>query len=400
MGLLLFAAVAAASPSAACSSKHLNPASLAYIYLSEGNLVPEKDADTQQRSSGTTSGSSEPADWGGGEVIGYTRLTIEYHACESEQRDYNVERRTWWRRAFAGKSATKALGVSAKISPLNVTRVASLARIERKSDGKGEAWDTSIETDRVLTPYFRIDRSSTLDLSFDLVSTRDYNFEQSKEIFSLIEKAANLLTPSTKLITSATKERFNKTADFVNNSVSGLLHVSVKEKARRVVYLQDSNERGRLPLGSIVLMTPWANDALAPMDGSDVKKGKYRAIGRWDVFAEPVRASLFGIPNENRRLPAMNLSSSNVLNFAVDEDKTIRELLNSNQGVKAARDALVRTPGEKLAEVLCRAVMAEADRLWFSPADSGAVAWAFIADLSLTEKEGHEGCRKIENYPS
>lgn len=382
MSVLALAAAAAAS--ATCAEPNVNSAALGHIFLAkrpDQELIANSGA--------------------GGKVIGYTRLRLEFQPCGADQRKYNDERRAWFRRALAGKSASKVLGLSARITPLDVTRWASLARFERASDGKGEQWDTSIENDRVLTPYFRIDQSSTVDLNFDLVSTRDYDISLSKDAFAIIEKAAALLAPSTQLITPGSKERFNKTASFVDSSVSGLLHVSIKEKLRQVSSLQASEDGGRLELASVIFHAPWANDALPPRKGRDASAlSAPKPIGKWVVVAEPVRQSLFGAPS-NGRLPITGLSAANILNFQINEDKSLRSHLADATGVNAARDALIKASEKQApAEVLCRAVMAEADRLWFTPADAGAVAWAYIKSLSLEPKKGVELCATVENYPT
>lgn len=382
------AAPAASGVAAVCQVPQRNNASLFHIRSSRPAPAANPTAAMQQPF-------SEFAGGNGGKILGYTRLTASYVACDGGQRDLSEEQRDVLARFFLGKETHKTLSMTTRVSPLDVKATTTLARFDRLSGRKGEEWSTSMENDRILLPYFRVDRSSTIDLQSELLSTREYNSSFAAGSFEVVEKAAALISPSAILITEENRARFNDAANFVDSSVNGLLRVSISERLRETLTFEGAT--GERLLATITLVLPHANDAFPS------PRNPERVIGQWQIKAEAIRPSMFGDPGTRDRLSRTQLSAASILNFLVADNKTMREALAGAASVAAARDALITAPRDAArARVLCRAVSAEADRLGLTPMDASAAAWAFLADMALPP-EADNACRTgagaVEYYP-
>lgn len=378
-----------------CDTRHRNTTSLVHIR----RVGPRINSSNYRQESKSDPGFVEVSTAGtgnGGKVLGYTRLMARFVPCDGEQRSYVPEKRDPLLRYFIGKETHKTMSLTTRISPLDVKATATLARFDRLSGRKGEEWTTSIENDRVLLPYFRVDLSSTIDLESEVLSTREYNSSIVASSFEVVEKAAALIAPSTVLITAENRTRFNDAANFIDSSVSGLLRVSITERLRETAVLREGSI-GETLLATITLVLPRANDAYPSVSF------KQQTIGQWEIYAERVRPSLFGDPRSGR-LPKVELSAASILNFLVADNKTLREALAGAASVTSARDALIKAPtdaGKGL--VLCRAVSAEADRLGLAPVDASAAAWAFLADMATSGTQADKACGAatgLEYYPS
>ncbi len=99
-------------------------------------------------------------------------------------------------------------------------------------------------------------------------------------------------------------------------------------------------------------------------------------------------------------------SAASILNFLVDDKKTIRESLAGSKGLTGARDLLVAAAKDQdvidKARTLCRAIVAEAETVGLAPVDAGAVAWAYLADLAFSAPKygnARKGCSEVEHFP-
>lgn len=383
MSILIAATLAAAATASDCTGQHVNQSSFFHLRSSAVDRTP---AAVQAILPTWTGGN-------GGKILGYTRLRATYVDCGGTQRLYQDEKRDPLVRFFLGKETHKTLSLSVKISPLDVKSVSSLARFDRLSNRRGEEWTTNIENDRILLPYFRVDRSTTLDLQSEVLSTREYKSSIVAGSYEVIEKAAALISPSTVLITEENKGKFNEAASFVDSSIDGLLHVSITEKLRETLSMGDNPKE----LARITLVAPRANDAYP------TSRFKERMIGQWIVYAEPLRPSMFtDMVGSARTLKRDDLSASAILNFLVQDQKTLRELLAGTASVTAARDAVIKAPKDKeKATALCRAVSSEADRVGLTPMDASATAWAYVKDMALPTNDADQSCAAdLEFYPT
>ncbi len=389
------AAAAFASPASAqsdsfpptCSVDHLNPSTLAHLRMSRAG--PGFDPDqgvTVTESAGN-----------GGKILGYTRIRAYYQPCSGQQRSYLPEKRNDFARFFLGKHAKKLLSVQLQITPLDVKTNKQLASIERDSTKKGEVWNTDVENDDILLPYLRIDQSSVVAIDAKLSSTREYNSSIGAGALDIVQRASALINPTTALITTENKDRFTEAANFVDVSINGMLKVSIDEQVHLRVPLKQSARKQVLAI--ITLQAPRANDVYPSTDFPE------RTLGQWVIYAEPVRQSMFDDVALGDRISRRTVTSAAILNYLVDDKKTLREALAGVKSLVTARDALVKADNAAAidsARSLCRSVAAETQSLGLAPVDAGATAWAYLMDLSFTAAkttEAEKGCSDVEFYP-
>lgn len=365
-----------------CRADQLNPATMVHLRMARGT---------------STKGTEALVEGNSGKILGYTRIRIFYRSCGGDQREYLPERRGDLSRFFLGKHAKKILTINAHVTPLDVKANEPLASINRDSTKKGEEWSTDVDNNEVLLPYFRIDRGTVIALDAKLHSTRDYDSSIASDALDLVQRASDLINPTTALITTENKDRFNKAASFVDTAVNGMLKVSIDERVRlsSPVVTPQSGE----VLAVITLRLPRSTDVYA----SAIPE---RLLGQWVIYTEPARASMLDDVAFGQPIARNAISAAGVLNYLVDDKKTLREAFSGVKNLVSARDALV---GASVAEsrdkarTLCRAVAGEALALGLTPVDAGAAAWAYVADLALADakmKKAEAGCAAVEFYPA
>lgn len=333
----------------------------------------------------------------GGAPYGYSRLSLTFKPClDAQQRSLAPEQRDILRRFFAGKQLDKVLKIKVTVNPLAVSSATTLSSIHRKSGKDGEEWTTEIENDSILLPYFRVDSNTLVRIAPDFQSTREYNSTIAAGVLDIIKRASALITPTAPLITTQNVGRFNDAATFVDNTVNGLLHVTINEKPGITVAMDGLGGQPR-PLAIITLVVPTANDAFPTADRPLV------AVGQWIVWADGLRPSMLARYNSNGVI-AGSYTASSVMNFTVADKKTLKEALAGSSSVTTARDALIAAGNNAAtdpARVFCRTVASEADSLGLAPVDVGIVAWAALTDLALPQTKmtnALAGCNDVEHF--
>ena len=249
-----------------CTGDHLNPATMVHLRMSRVGTEPKTLAKMLEARQGNA-----------GKVLGYTRIGVQYRSCNANQRDYTKEKRNVVKRFFLGKHAKKTLTVEVHATPLDVRTTKTLASIKRDSNSEGETWDTGVENDEILLPYFAVDRGTLIAIDAKLLSSREYDASIAGGVLDLVQKASNAISPTTALITTANKDRFNKAASFVDSTVDGLLKVQIDEKVRLRVPIA-TPETGQV-LAVITLWLPPANDAYRSANLPE------QPVGQWIIYA-------------------------------------------------------------------------------------------------------------------
>jgi hypothetical protein len=265
-----------------------------------------------------------------GVVGGYTRLQVNFKECTLPlDRDYGRERRGWYKRWFAHKLVGKVLTVSALVKPLGVSATRTLTSVGRDSGGKGEVWNTSIDNDQIILPYFRTDSNANVELTVKFASTREYDMGGASLAVDLARRAATLITPSAALVTTLTKERFNQASNFVDSTIAGILKVAINEELRRGVRLTGENQT----LLTLTLFVSQPND---PFQTPSMP------IGRWEIIAERLpNDSVFATKMGKGNKLSWDLSAASILNFRIDGERRLKEVINATDSVQKVRDDLL-----------------------------------------------------------
>jgi hypothetical protein len=248
----------------------------------------------------------------------------------------------------------------------------------------------------VLLPYVRIDENTLVRIQADFTATREYNSSIGSDVIGLVKRASALISPAAPLITDQNRDRFNDAATFFDNTINGLLKVSVLEKPGRTFEIAD--RPGRQDLAVVTLVAPWANDVYPSHQTTMVP------VGQWTIYAEPLRRSMLAKVNDGGMIAAGSFTSATIMNFGVADNKTLGETLAGSSSVVAARDALVSaadTDAADPARVFCRSVQKEAESIGLAPIDAALAAWAAVADLALSDvkmSNANKGCDRIEHF--
>jgi hypothetical protein len=329
----------------------------------------------------------------GGSPVGYTRLKMDYVPCTSAKpRNYPGELRGPLKQWLLGKEVSKDLSVKATINPTGVSQTRHLLVLGRDSSKKGESWNTEIATNQQLTRYFLVDNSTMVSLEFAYVANSKYSAAMTGTILELVQKATALIEPTSTLITTENKKRFNDASTFVDQTISGLLATDVKEKT--MLESRITNDSFANPLAQIVLYIPDANSTVRV-------RGGYQPVGMWIVTADDVVPALLGpVARNGLNLVAANLSAPTIMNFRVDDNQTLEQYLASRTSISAAKDAYLKADGKKGGDALCSAVAIEVGRLGLSPADVGGAVWAYAKTLEPAASSNLQtACRAIDRYP-
>jgi hypothetical protein len=325
---------------------------------------------------------------------GYVRLVIRYTPCRSNpERNYRKEERVWIKRMFAHKVVSKILKVTASVKPLGVTSTHALSSIGRDSGKTGEVFTTAVDNDGILLPYFRVEPDTFVDLNFDFSSTRDYTTSIAGDALDIIHRAAVLISPTSTLITSENKGRFNDAANFVDSTINGLLKVAISESAHVGVQLNGNAQK----LATITLYVPGADD---PYPSTRIPD---HYVGQWQIFAEPLPQSVFARIRRGGTQIQSDLSAASIMNFTVNDGKSLKEALTGQSSVQSARDALLNAKSNEVADAaiaLCRAVARETDALGFSSGDVGYAVWAYFNDLALPQAKATalNSCEGMDHF--
>jgi hypothetical protein len=406
---LLLGAAAAVAPDPTstaditCSLEHLNQASLQNVAVmpipsppSPRETSDRTDRDSRIEAADATREAASPPEPtaalaeasipSGGKVLGYTRLQIVFTSCVNRQlRRYSEESRSAIERFFVGKTDNHVLKFDAQVDPVGVKSSVQLYSMLRNSAKDGQSWTTDVRNNDYLLPYFRLDTSSLLAFSANFQSEGSSKFDVAGSVLDIVERGANLITPTAVLITDENRERFNKAAEFVDGSLSKLFYKKVTETARQGVAIAPTEDDPQL-VASVVLVSPDPRKTYVDVGYPQ------RVIGRWDVYAEKIKKSLFADVKKDPQsrsdiVDVRQIDPATVLNFKIGDNEVLRDRLASSEAISKASKALAQAADAAAvrgpAIGFCRLVATEAARVGLAPNDVAITAWAYLEDQAL-----------------
>lgn len=353
-------------------------------------------------------------------VGAYTRLILEYvpeTKANDAQRNYDKIGRDWFRRFFASKDITRLLTVKASLRRPQVTATATAISAGYQSGKKvGESWSSEVTGQRILTPYFRIDSGSGLNLELELAVSSAYNSSFGSGVIDLVRRATSLVSPASSLITSLNKDRFTQASQFVDETLSSSLSESIVERSSNDFPMKIYAGK---PLATVALKLPLGNE-ITPGEHNPPHEGSH-PVGRWRIRADAPIVSIFSTRSidhdaktddaktdvtcatgpffEGCQALKGRVTANGILNFPVDTGVTIAQALAGDSAVAAARDKVASTkeenssgevkaddkPGttrttEKVnadAKALCALVTDRLEILGFNRLDTAAILWAY-----------------------
>jgi hypothetical protein len=331
---------------------------------------------------------------------GYSRLTVKLIGVEKRNaRHYKDERRESWERLYFGRSFTRILTIRARIGDGGNNPSVVLASASHESSKKtGEQWQTEGGEFRYLTPYFRLDSSSSINIE----TTLSFNVRNDSQIggaaLDVVRKGTELLSPSSKLMTTLSEPGLEKAARFFDESISSLFGESVIERS-----LNDYSMR--------TLVRPRGQDdgtgrKLLQFEAQFPNKAALKdrqplAIGKWNVHAEEPVASIFFYARTDCRTPLeaaklspdlKRLTPQRILSFNAGANVSVAQLISSDPAIsRLTQDVATSKDKEakKSASTLCNRIASIASSTGFNGLDSSLVVWAYSHSDQVSPSVGN-----------
>lgn len=320
-------------------------------------------------------------------------------------RCYAQESRPGWQRMMMGRELARVLSVKIDLRNPSIATTTTLASASYESTfSRGESWTTELNGKLLLTPYFRIGSNSVARVEASINASAKGKDQVSGKLLAILQTASELVAPTSALLTSLNAPRLNQASQFVEQSLSGMFSNAVVEKS--------SNEFDP---------ASWAEDrrlvtihAEFPMS-TEVTTAQTRHIGTWEIRAATPIISIFsniatcaastdGCDQKQRLKDAFaDFNASEVLNFPVAENLTLRQAMITDSGVLNALDDLNKGTGVAeagLAGQLCRRLDERAQALGFNRYDAAAIVWAFSQSAGMEAAKGERLRGAGGGYPA
>ncbi|HWQ86339.1 hypothetical protein [Brevundimonas sp.] len=353
-------------------------------------------------------------------IGGYTRFHVQSDLYQSQEatgaanaavqpRRYRDEDRGMLQRWLIGRSLSRVVSIRVSLSQPNVSATTTLAAATHESNrSRGESWVTEIHGRRMLTPYFRVDATTTATIEANLNASSSIQGDVSGTFINVLARAAALLAPSSTLVTSLTEGRMTAASDFVDQSISTLFAQTLTEKTATEFGPEDWGAK-------LVTVT-----ASLPHEHSVADDRVLDRIGDWTVSVEPAIVSIFSttplcspascaasVVELQAKTAFESLAPYTVLNFRLDGQQTLVQAIRADEAVARALDALSRvtdaTSGNEdrksAARTLCNVVAGKAESLGFNRFDSAATVWA-VGHSDLVSDKGGAALMAVETCAS
>lgn len=373
---------------------------------------------------------------------GYTRLELSFLAdtdtAKARERDYSAEERDWLRRYLRGKSVSRLLTLKATLNRPDIARISTLVSMTHDSSAhQGEKWATEFGTRSALTPYFRIDPDTMVEVEATLNATSKGDGSSVGAVLDLLRRAAEAVAPSTGLVNSITQGGYNKAARLVDQTLDSLFAQAIEE--RRTADYPAARLDGR-DLATLQVTMPMGND-ITP--SSPKGKANLVHVGSWTIRAAKPLLSIFGDVRLEDVSPAAKTSGADtgadtgtaadtdrkakngangcqfglavcglygyltpptILNYPAAPSISIGQALSAEARITTARDRLIATVAQKkagnggadnadrtaAARALCGEVADAAHRLGLNRYDAAAVVWAY-ANATFADDAARQG---------
>ncbi|MDG1825760.1 MAG: hypothetical protein P8H62_05770 [Henriciella sp.] len=178
----------------------------------------------------------------------YTRIRIETlnpkatdiagtasgsYTSKDADRNYRKESRGWLSRMFSSKSVTRTLLAEFDISEPDIKATEALfAASFSSSNAEGETWSTDQSLALYATPWFKVTANTTLTakMRMQLADQRE-STAASANVLGTLTTAANLIAPTSSLITYFNSPAMTEASNFLDSSVSQLFGRSITEQS-------------------------------------------------------------------------------------------------------------------------------------------------------------------------
>lgn len=295
------------------------------------------------------------------------------YTTRKADRDYKKESRGWLSRMMSSRSVSRTLLVEFELNKPDVKATEALFSASFSSNRQdGESWSTDQSLSLYATPWFRVTSNTTMTakLRMQLADQRE-STGASANVIGALTNAANLIAPTSSLITYFNAPAMLEASNFLDSSVSTLFGRSITEQSTGTIALKTWTES---PVLVVYAAMP---------DARDIRKTKKREmLGGWAIYLEAPILSMFTSATQYNDLgdgewPDYNTTSgAEMLAFKIGDELTVYDYIFSRLDL-ADRIAMLNETGDAgLARLICTRIDRGMSETGFNSWDSAAAVWA------------------------
>ena len=289
------------------------------------------------------------------------------------QRNYKEESRGWFARMWGSKEVSRALLAEFEITKPDVKASEALFSASFTSNREqGESWSTDQSIALYATPWFKVSSNTTLTAKLRMqLSDERESSGATANVMASLTNAANLLAPTSSLITYFSAPTMLEASNFLDNSVSTLFGRSITEQTVSSMAIKSWSDR---PVLVVYAALP---------DPKDIRNTKNRdMLGGWAVYLDAPIVSVFTSATQPDEAgygewpDYAGTAGADILAFRIGEELTVYDYVFSRLDLFDRIDALNSAPDADLARLICTRIERGLSEIGFNSADAAAGVWA------------------------
>ena len=294
-------------------------------------------------------------------------VTSGVRSQETESRNYDKESRNWISRMMSSRSITRTLIAEFDVAKPDITATNALFSSTFSSNNReGESWTTNESLSVYATPYFKVGPNTTIEARFRLQLSDEKESSASANVMGALTTAANLIAPTSTLVTYFNAPLMQEASTFLNTSTSTLFGQSITEQSVSAFSVKSWTDK---PILVVSAQMPDANDIKDTR-----KKG---AIGQWAVYLDQPIPSIFTAGVSDAGYPDYTgVTSGDILAFDVGEDLTVYDYIFSRLDLADRISYLNDTADPDVAGLICNRIERGLSEIGFTSYDAAAAVWA------------------------
>ena len=275
-----------------------------------------------------------------------------------------------------------------EVSTFNTEMPVPLLTIYEENGSKGQAISREAALTSFMTPYFRVDPSTTAHIAFEFKAQSSTKTPGVRLLFKTLKKISGYLAPGSDLFTTLNKDSVKEEAHIVENALTGLLTQSLDETASFDLQL-----------------ACWQNTITAKLrlDNPDKDENGTLKVGHWDVSAAAPKISVFSTATydldsttkaQQIKAAVAGVDESAVLNLTLTKDVSLGSYITQQAWysdvvteISSTTDATVKTGLAKLCHRSTKALYG----LGLNNTDATLGYWAVSGTLLNLKKEALAG---------
>lgn len=284
-----------------------------------------------------------------------------------KMRNYRDESRGWLTRMLGSRNITRTLLAEFDVAKPDIKASTALFSATFSSNSRdGESWTTNESISVYATPYFKVGPNTTIEGRFKLQLSDEKESGAGAKVMSALTQAANLIAPTSTLVTYFNAPLMQEASNFLNTSSGTLFGQSITEESVSAFSVKQWSDSPILVISAELPDTKNIKDT----------RGK-GAVGRWAVYLDQPVPSIFTGEYTADDLPDYSgLTAGDILAFEVGEDLTVYDYIFSRLDL-ADRIAFLNDSGNAdTARLICNRIERGMSEIGFTSHDSAAAVWA------------------------